>query len=151
MEVLKNEINSPRRIFISVLAVMASLLAIVVLFLGENILQTLAPIYPNWAFPAYFIPWFLLMISSIQKLNKSTPKNDMAIQIWILKITTPLFLFTLPFFSLLFSKKNLVLDCIGECESEHLSLLGFETYCMFVAMLALFLLFTLPSKWLHNK
>ncbi|WP_413701580.1 hypothetical protein ACLKMH_08320 [Psychromonas sp. KJ10-10] len=151
MNVIKAEKSKAWNIVISGVAIVAILLAIVVLFLGEGILQTLDSIYPNWAFPAYFIPWFLLMISSIQKLNKNKHNKEYALQVWILKITIPLFLFTLPFFSQLLNNSYSSTHCLDECQIQATFLLGFEPYCMFLAMLSLFLLFTLPSKWLHNK
>ena len=146
---MKTQVNNPSRIVISILAVTATLMALMILLLGEDILQTLESIYPSWAFPVYFIPWFLLFISSVQKLNKH--KKEHGLQVWVLKITFPLFLFTLPFFSHLLSAVNTSSHCINDCQVNQGILLGLEPYCMFFAIISLFLLFTLPSKWLHNK
>lgn len=147
----KDQTNDSMNIFISVAAVLAILLALMVLLLGESILQTLGGIYPSWAFPVYFISWFLLIISSVQKLNKNKEKSSHALQVWILKTTIPLFIFTLPFFSQFLSVSIDAKTCLDNCIPSHEVVFGFEPYCMVVAIVSLFLLHLLPGKYLHNK
>jgi len=113
----------------STLAWLAFFLALLVLFLGNDILQEVVTIYPEWGLPAFFIPWFLLLILSVQKLRNNSQKSSL--QIWILKTTIPVFAFTLPFFSKFLTSSS--------------AQLGFEPYCLFVAIIILFVLHFLPS------
>jgi hypothetical protein len=145
---MKNQVNNSLGTILSICAMIAAILTFIILLLGENILQSLQVIYPSWAFPAYFIPWFLLLISSIQKLNKH--KKQLGLQVWFLKISIPLFLFTLPYFSH-FLTADVSSNCTIDCQINSDTLFGFEPYCMIFAMLSLFLLFAFPSKRLHNK
>lgn len=145
---MQSQIKSSSDIIFSIIAVTATVLVFIILLLGENILQSLQLVYPSWAFPAFFIPWFLLLISSIQKLNKH--KKELGLQVWILKISIPLFVFTLPYFSQLLTRDN-SLNCTVDCQITQASLFAFEPYCMIIAMLSLFLLFSFPSQRLHNK
>lgn len=148
-----DQVNNSNHIVISVMALFAVILALLVLFLGEGILKTLGHIYSDWAFPVFFIPWFLLIISSLQKLNKNKnlSTDKYRLQVWILKTTIPLFIFTIPFFSQLISVSSTSPTCTVDCLPNNVVLFGFEPYCMFIAIVSLFLLNILPSKYLHNK
>ncbi len=115
-----------------ILAWVSFLLVLFVLFKGDEILQYVAIVYPDWAFPAFFIPWFLLLISSVQKLPENKP--DLRLQIWVLKTTLPIFVFITPFFNLLLTRST---ENTG-------ALIGFEAYCIYGAILVLFLMHFLP-------
>lgn len=118
------------------------LLILLVVFMGEDIFPEIAAIYPDYSLPAFFIPWFLLVISSVQKLRESGA--EMPLQGWALKTTIPIFIFVLPFFSKFLSPSTAVLTCTDECTISSNALLGFEPYCFFVAIIVLFLVHFLP-------
>lgn len=111
------------------LAWCAFLLMLLVLAMGESILQEVADIYPDWSFPAFFIPWFLLLISSVQKLRDK--HHSIRLSVWMLKTTIPIFVFISPFVSQYFTANE--------------RLFGFEAYCLYVAIIVLFLLHFLPQ------
>lgn len=133
-------------IAISIVAALTSIMAIIIIALGDKILINLELHYPDWAFPAFFIPWFLIIISSLQKLSKN--KKPHALQIWILKITIPVIIFTLPYFTSLLTKPA---NCLKNCLNISETPLSFEPYCMFIALIALFLLNFYSHHSLHNK
>lgn len=123
--------NTFLNIFMSIVAWLAFLLLVVVVFIGDEIVQEVAIIYPDWSFAAFFIPWFLLIISSVQKLRDNKANMRLRLRIWILKTTLPVFIFIAPFLST-FSATSQVL-------------LGLEVYCLYLAILVLFLVHFLPS------
>ncbi|WP_166368332.1 hypothetical protein [Psychromonas sp. SA13A] len=110
----------------------AFFLILLVLVKGDEILQSVAIIYPDFALPAFFIPWFLLVITSVQKLRESLSKAPL--QSWILKTTVPIFIFVLPFFSTWLT---------SSLASNH-ETIGFEGYCVYLAILVLFMVHFLP-------
>jgi hypothetical protein len=148
-----DQVNNYNYIFISTMALFSVILALLVLFLGEDILKALDHIYPDWSFPVFFIPWFLLIISTLQKLNKNKnlSTDKYRLQVWILKTTIPLFIFTTPFFSQLLSVSATSTICTDDCLPSNVVLFGFEPYCTFIAIVSLFLINIVPSKYLHNK
>jgi hypothetical protein len=113
--------------------------------MGDDILQDLTTRYPDWSFPAFFIPWFLLVISSVQKLPKSEVK--MGLQLWVLKTTLPIFVFTAPFF--IFSKSAII--CIDDCSKHDGSLFEGGLFAVYIAIVALFALHFLPLFNRKNK
>lgn len=126
----------------SVLAWIACLLLIAVLLMGDKISQQLIVLYPDWSFPAFFIPWFLLVISSVQKLPKNTAK--MALQSCVLKTTVPIFVFTLPFFSQFLLSSEAKITCIDGCIEGSESFIGNGMYAVYISILVLFALHFLP-------
>lgn len=128
---------------LTILAWFSFLLVLLVIFMGEDIFSEVAAIYPDYSLPAFFIPWFLLVITSVQKLRESTSK--VPLQSWILKTTIPIFIFVLPFFSQLLNPSEVVLSCTDECTLSGNALLGFEIYCFFIAIMVLFLAHFLPA------
>ncbi|MBB1274042.1 hypothetical protein [Psychromonas sp. SR45-3] len=110
----------------------AFILILLVLAKGDQILQSVAIIYPEFALPAFFIPWFLLVISSVQKLRESLSKAPL--QSWILKTTVPIFIFVLPFFT----------TWLTSSLTGHHETIGFEGYCVYLAILVLFMVHFLP-------
>lgn len=141
--------NTTENIFLhrvmSALAWIACLLLIVILLMGDKISQQLIALYPDWSFPAFFIPWFLLVISSVQKLPKSEVK--MGLQLWVLKTTLPIFVFTLPFFT---SSKTAIM-CIDDCINKDGNLLGEGLYAVYFAIIVLFAVHFLPLFNRQNK
>lgn len=101
--------------------------------MGDDILKEVATLYPDWSFPAFFIPWFLLVISSVQKLRENKPY--LRLQIWILKTTVPIFIFVTPFFAKFLNASTL----------RDNAQLGFAPYCLYLAIIVLFLAHFLPS------
>jgi len=116
-------------LLMSVSAWICFLLLLLVLIKGEQILLQVELIYPNLMFPAFFIPWFLLLISTVQNLRNSQSK--LALQAFILKTTIPLFIFALPFFS-----HYLPLGIIWE---------QLQAYAIYLAIIALFFLHFFPA------
>lgn len=131
-----NNINEQRSyisIGLTILAWLAFLLALFVVVKGDVLLQAAAVLYPELSFPVFFIPWFLLLISSVQKLRESA--STARLQIWVLKTTIPIFIFVFPFLS------QLVMDM----SSSDQSLLGdAEVYYAYVAVIALMVAHFLP-------
>jgi hypothetical protein len=117
--------------------------------LGNDILTTIEPIYPELAFPFFFVPWFLLVISSVQKLNQSDKPNRL--QIWILKTTIPLFILSAPYLSSFLSDSTIPMDCNDNCAESTIVVFGFEPYCIYAAIICLFLVHFLHSKTLIDK
>jgi len=144
-----NQARHVVNIFTSIMAWLAVILALVVLSFGDDILQEIESIYPDWAFPVFFIPWFLLVISSVQKLLNN--QNQKRLSIWILKTTIPLFIFTTPFFSKFLSASTTSAVCTDNCAELTGSAFGFEPYCIYIALLSLFLLHIIPGNKLNNK
>ncbi|WP_022942211.1 hypothetical protein [Psychromonas hadalis] len=101
---------------------------LLVLSQGEGILQEVGAIYPDWSFAAFFIPWFLLLISSVQKLRDK--HSTIRLRIWMLKTTIPIFVFISPFFSKYIATNSLLLEV--------------APYCLYMAIIVLFLLNFLP-------
>ncbi|MEH6453004.1 MAG: hypothetical protein V7782_08190, partial [Psychromonas sp.] len=95
------------------------------------------------------VPWFLLIISSVQKLSQNDKPNRL--QIWILKTTIPLFILTIPFFSHFLSGSTTSIACTDNCVESNAVVFGFEPYCIYAALLFLFLLHFIPSKTIRNK
>jgi len=124
--------NSLLTYFVSAVAWLAFLLVLFVLFMGDDILQEIATIYPDWSFPAFFIPWFLLVISSVQKLRDNNP--HLRLQIWILKTTVPIFIFVMPFFA----------KALSFSVSSDSAQVAFAPYCLYFAIMVLFLAHFLP-------
>lgn len=114
-------------------ACLAFILVLFVVFTGDIILQQLAIFYPELSFPVFFIPWFLLLISSVQKLRESVSKTPL--QIWFLKTTIPIFVFVSPFFSQFLSATK---------TNDNVLMIGFEPYCVYLAIIILFLMHFLP-------
>lgn len=112
---------------------LAFILVLFVVFKGDVILQKLALFYPELSFPVFFIPWFLLLISSVQKLRESVSKTPL--EVWFLKTTIPIFVFVSPFFSQLLSPIK---------TNDNLVMIGFEPYCVYLAIILLFLIHFLP-------
>tara|TARA_R110001592_G_scaffold98030_13_gene280332 strand:- start:184 stop:432 length:249 start_codon:yes stop_codon:yes gene_type:complete len=75
----------------------------------------------------------LLLISSVQKLRESLSKTPL--KIWFLKTTVPIFIFVLPFFSQFLSVSKTM---------DNSVVIGFEPYCVYLAIISLFLLHFLP-------
>ncbi len=116
---------------------LAFFLLLLVVLMGEGILQEVAIIYPDWSLPAFFIPWFLLIISSVQKLREK--KANMRFRIWILKATIPIFVFIAPFFSQFLKVSLATRDTFS----------GLEPYCLYLAIIVLFLVHFFPHR--NNK
>lgn len=117
----------------TICAWLAFILVLFVVFKGDIILQQVATFYPELSFPVFFIPWFLLLISSVQKLRESPSKAPL--QIWFLKTTIPIFVFVSPFFSQFLSAVKAM---------DNSVVIGFEPYCVYLAIITLFLLHFLP-------
>jgi len=118
---------------LSICAWLAFILVLFVVFKGDVILQQVAIFYPQLSFPVFFIPWFLLLISSVQKLRESLSKTPL--KVWFLKTTVPIFIFVLPFFSQFLSESKAM---------DNAVVIGFEPYCVYLAIITLFLLHFLP-------
>jgi hypothetical protein len=110
--------------------------------MGEQILQYVVALYPNFSLPAFFVPWFLLVLTSVQKLQKKTVK--LSLQLWILRTTIPIFIFILPFFSAFLTSSGGLLNTKNLLISDNNMLLGFEPYCLYIAIIVLFVVHFLP-------
>jgi len=124
---------------ISILAWLCFFLMLLVLIMGEDILQKMGHIYPHWSFAVFFIPWFLVLISSVQKLRDH--HSNIRLRIWILKTTLPIFVFIAPFFSQFLNISTL---CIDDCILSNTSLSEGGPYTFYLAVIVLFLLHFLP-------
>lgn len=144
-----NQANHSLNVFMSTMAWLAVILTLLVVALGNDILTTIKPIYFDLAFPFFFVPWFLLVISSVQKLSQSDKPNRL--QIWILKTTIPLFIFTIPFFSNFLSGSTISISANDISAESNTVVFGFEPYCIYAALLLLILLHFIPGKTLMNK
>jgi hypothetical protein len=144
-----NQANHFLNIFMSTMAWLAVILTLLVVALGNDILTKIEPLYPDLAFPFFFVPWFLLIISSVQKLTQSDKPNRL--QNWILKTTIPLFIFTLPFLSDFLSGSITSMASNDISAESNVVVFGFEPYCIYAALLVLFLLHFIPGKKLLNK
>ena len=149
MEKNTKQANHLLNVFMSTMAWLAVILTLLVVALGNDILTKIEPIYPDLAFPLFFVPWFLLVISSVQKLSQNGKPNRL--QIWILKTTIPLFIFTIPFFSDFLSGSATSMACNDSCAESNAVVFGFEPYCIYAALLFLILLHFIPGKTLMNK
>ena len=117
--------------------------------MGDHILQQVVSLYPDFSLPAFFVPWFLLVITSVQQFQKQTAK--LSLQLWVLKTTVPIFIFILPFFSAFLSRKEAVLNTADLLMNDPELLLGFEPYCLYVAIIVLFAVHFLPHIWMKNN
>lgn len=133
----------------TILAWFAVALMIFSIAMGEQILQHIVAIYPDFSLLAFFVSWFLLVISSVQKLQKQTAK--LSLQLWVLKTTIPIFIFIFPFFSALLSRKEKVLDTVDLLINNNNTQLGFEPYCLYIAIIVLFAAHFLPAFWMKNN
>ena len=149
MERNTNQTNHLLNVFMSTMAWLAVILTLLVVALGNDILTTIAPIYFDLALPFFFVPWFLLVISSVQKLSQDDKPNRL--QIWILKTTIPLFIFTIPFFSDFLSGSTTSIVCNDSCAESNAVVFGFEPYCIYAALFFLFLLHFISGKKIFNK
>lgn len=149
MEKNTNQANHSLNVFMTTMAWLAVILTLLVVALGDDILTKIGPIYPELGFPFFFVPWFLLVISSVQKLNQSDKPNRL--QIWILKTTIPLFILTTPFFSSFLGDSTISMDCVDSCAESNVLVFGFEPYCIYAAIICMFLVHFIPSKTLIDK
>lgn len=115
----------------TICAWLAFILVLFIVIKGDVILQEVSKFYPEFSFPAFFIPWFLLVISSVQKLRVSLSKAPL--QNWILKTSLPIFVFVFPFFS------QLLRSTI-----DNITFVEFEPYCVYFAIIVLFMVHFFP-------
>jgi hypothetical protein len=131
---------------VTILAWIAVALMIFSISMGDKILQQIVPIYPDFSLPVFFVPWFLLVISSVQKLQKQTVK--LSLQLWVLKTTVPIFIFILPFFNSLLNGTEVAFDKVDLLINSNE--MSFEPYCLYFAVILLFAVHFLPAFWIKK-
>ena len=133
-------------ILMSIVAYLACLLLLVVLFIGEDILHLLTSVYPDWVFSGFFIAWFLLVISSVQKLREH--QCALRLQRWVLKTTLPIFIFIAPYFNQLLDTPSLGSTAtITSLSSDS----GLAIYCAYIAIIVLFIVHFMPRMNARRK